>query len=67
MSKSPSAIQTYAGLAPVARHLIQLCAVCYEGVNSTGLVKLSNQVGWTDAAGKPLVFNRAKSDINRLL
>jgi superfamily II DNA or RNA helicase len=67
MNKSQAAIQTYAGLSPVARHLLQLCAVYYEGINRTGLVKLSNQVGWTDAAGKPLVFNRVKSDINELV
>ncbi|WP_089946371.1 DEAD/DEAH box helicase [Candidatus Entotheonella palauensis] len=67
MSKSQSAIQTYAGLSPMARHLLQLCAVYFEGMNRTGLVKLSNQVGWTDASGKPLVFKQVKSDIDKLV
>jgi len=67
MSNSQSAIQLYTELSPVARHLVQLCAVHYEGINRTGLVKLSNQVGWTDASGKPLVFNQVKSDLNKLV
>jgi hypothetical protein len=67
MSTSQSAIQTYAGLSPLAQHLLQLCAVYYEGINRTGLVKLSNQVGWTDASGMPLVFNQVKSDLNKLV
>ena len=67
MSKSLSAIQTYAGLAPASRHLLQLCAVYYEGITRTGLVKLSNQVGWSDALGKPLNFDQVRSEVNKLV
>lgn len=65
MSQSQSIIDVYAGLAPMIRHLLQLCAVHYEGINRTGLVALSNQVGWTDETGQPLVYNRVKTDLNR--
>jgi hypothetical protein len=67
MNKSPSAIETYAQLSPVSRHLLQLCAVYYEGITRIALVNLSNRVGWTDAAGKPLVFDQVKSDLNKLV
>ncbi len=67
MSKSRSVLDIYAGLAPMARHLLQLCAVYYEGINRTGLIKLSNEAGWTDESGQPLVYNRVKADLNRLV
>ncbi len=67
MSKSQSVVQAYAGLSPMACHLLQLCAVYFEGINRTGLVKLSNQVGWTDASGTPLVFKQVKPDIEKLV
>ncbi len=67
MSTSQSAIRTDAELSPVSRHLLQLCAVYYEGISRTDLVKLSNRMGWTDASGKQLVFNRVKSDFDQLI
>jgi superfamily II DNA or RNA helicase len=67
MTKFRSAIETYASLSPVSRHLLQLCAVYYEGITHTNLIKLSNRVGWTDAAGKPLVFDQVKPDLNELV
>ncbi len=67
MSNSSSAMQTYSELSPVSRHLLQLCAVYYEGISRTDLVKLSNRVGWTDASGKPLFFNRIKADFDQLI
>ena len=67
MSPSRSIMQTYAGLSPTARHLTQLCAVHYEGIARTNLIKLSNRAGWTDAADKPLVPHRMKSEFDALL
>jgi hypothetical protein len=67
MSPSPSVMQLFADLSPAARHLAQLSAIYYEGLSRTDLVKLSNRIGWTDAAGKPLVFNKVKSELNQLI
>ena len=67
MHPSPSAMQLFADLSPAARHLVQLSAIYDEGLSRTELVRLSNRVGWTDAAGKPLVFNQVKSELNQLI
>ncbi len=57
---------SYANLSPEAQHLLQLCAVYYQGVNRTDLVELSRRSGWKDDNGRLLDYKLVRSEISAM-
>ena len=54
-------------LSSAARHLLQLCAIQYEGITRKDLIQLSGSVRWKDETGKKLNSNRAQAEIKSLV
>ncbi|MEO8497570.1 MAG: hypothetical protein ABI614_21080, partial [Planctomycetota bacterium] len=48
---------------PEAQHLLQLCAVHYDGINRSDMVALSQQIGWRDSDGKKLDYKAVRRQI----
>lgn len=60
-------IDKYNRRSPEAKHLLQLCAVNYDGINRTDMVALSQQVGWRDKDGKLLVYKEVRDQIEDMV
>ncbi|MCA9120021.1 MAG: DEAD/DEAH box helicase [Planctomycetaceae bacterium] len=60
-------IEKYNRRSPEAKHLLQLCAVNYDGINRTDMVALSQHCGWRDKNGKKLEYKEVRSQIESMV
>ena len=60
-------IDKYNRRSPEAKHLLQLCAVNYDGINRTDMVALSQLVGWRDHNGKKLDYKEVRNQIESMV
>lgn len=62
-----SLVESYGKLAPLERHLTQLCAISGEALNPNDLAALSKQCGWTKRDGKQVTQADARTVVKKLL
>jgi superfamily II DNA or RNA helicase len=68
MSASQQAqIDKYKRRSPEAKHLLQLCAVNYDGINRTDMVALSQHCGWRDSDGNKLDYKDVRTQIEAMV
>ncbi|MBC8351712.1 MAG: DEAD/DEAH box helicase [Planctomycetes bacterium] len=60
-------IVKYQTLGPEAKHLVQLCAVNYGGINRTDLVELSQYVDWRDSDDRTLEYKKVRKQIQAMV
>ncbi|MCB9874596.1 MAG: DEAD/DEAH box helicase [Planctomycetaceae bacterium] len=60
-------INKYNRRSPEAKHLLQLCAVNYDGINRTDMVALSRQCGWRDDRGELLDYQEVRTQIEAMV
>ena len=60
-------IDKYNRRTPEAKHLLQLCAVNYDGINRTDMVALSQHCGWRDEDGNKLDYKEVRSQIEAMV
>ncbi len=60
-------IDKYNRRSPEAKHLLQLSAINYDGINRTDMVTLSQHCGWRDSDGKKLDYKEVRTQIEAMV